>query len=106
MSKIREKAVCVVSAEEAEAWQRNGTEPNCAEHRHITERDARLYVYPWQSITTSDAMPTAKIVGQHKGRVCIQMIAAQEWKMQSRSYLPAESGLAYLAISTQQLKRL
>jgi hypothetical protein len=51
-------------------------------------------------------MPTAKIVGQHKGRVCIQMIAAQEWKMQSRSYLPAESGLAYLAISTQQLKRL
>jgi hypothetical protein len=42
-------------------------------------------------------------VGQHKGRVCIQMIAAREWKTRSRSYLPAESGMRYLAVTTQQL---
>ncbi|MCI0348186.1 MAG: hypothetical protein L0Z53_02070 [Acidobacteriales bacterium] len=106
MSKIREKAVCVVSAEEVDAWQRQGIEPNCAEHRHISEKDARLYVFPWQTVAMSESIPTAKIVGRHKGRVCIQMIGANEWKRQSRSCMPAETGMRYLAISTQQLKRV
>ena len=106
MSKIRDKAVCVVSAEEVDAWQRQGVEPNCCEHKHVTENDARLLVFPWQSINSSECAATAKIVGKHKGRVCIQMIGAQEWRTQSRSYMPAESGMRYLAISTQQLKRV
>ena len=45
MSKNREKAVCLISAEEAEAWQQAGTAPECTEHRHISEREARLYVH-------------------------------------------------------------
>jgi len=106
MSKTREKAVCLISAEEAEMWQQAGTAPDCAEHRHISEREARLYVHPWQTISQTESTPTAKVVGQHKGRVCIQMIAAQQWKTRSKSFLPAEGGLKYLAITTQQLRRL
>jgi len=106
VSKIRDKAVCVVSAEEVDAWQRQGIEPDCSEHRHVSERDARLFVAPWQTINQTEALPTAKIVGRHKGRVCIQMIAAQVWRTQSRSYMPPESGMRYLAISTQQLKSM
>lgn len=104
MSKTREKAVCVVSGEEVETWNETGVPPDCSEHRHISQRDARMYVYPWQSIG-GDAAPTAKIVGQHKGRVCIQMIAAREWKTRSRSNLPRETGMRYLAVTTQQLVR-
>jgi hypothetical protein len=106
MSKIREKAVCLISAEEAEAWQQAGTAPDCTEHRHMSEREARLLVYPWQCISSSESAPVAKIVGQHKGRVCIQMIAAQQWQARSKSFLPAEAGMGYLAITTQQLRRV
>src|SRR5262249_9764854 len=52
--KIRDKAVCVVSAEEVDAWQRQGIEPDCREHRHVTENDARLYVQPPRTMTDEE----------------------------------------------------
>ena len=106
MAKLRDKAVCVVSVDEVEAWRRHGSEPNCAEHRHITEREARLYVCPWQTVSQTEAVPTAKVVGQHKGRVCIQMIGAHQWRTRSKSCLPADTGMGYLAVTTQQLRRM
>jgi hypothetical protein len=93
MAKLRDKAVRVLATDEVEAWQQRGAEPKCSEHRHITEREARLYVYPWQTINQTQSKPTAKVVGQQHGRVCIQMIAAHQWKTRSKSYLPAEAGM-------------
>lgn len=71
--------VCVLSAEEIEDWYSQNIEPRCSDHDHITAREANLEVYPWQTVNQTECHQLSRVVGQNKGRICIQRLRAYTW---------------------------